>query len=373
MSEIHSPDLFNCVAGHLQKADGPRATVTGEPQWLQGDSHSLMLVLEYLIRRVAASSGAVELELRAETKGERAFIDLRWSGEVPAAAELNLWLAESLPALPGGAVGDILEQHGSEPWVQALPDGRVALRIPLQRPVRPEDEEAQDKLPPRPEFYDFDLLKGQEVSDQLASRSVRELSYVVFDTETTGLRPNHGDEIISIAAVRVTTGRVLSGETFESLVNPGRPIPKDSIRFHGITDEQVRDQPALAEVLPRFRSFAGDAVLVAHNAAFDMKFIKLKEGPCGVRFDNPVLDTMLLSLLIEGGDEDHSLDAICNRLNITVENRHSALGDALATAKVLSHLLDRLEATGVTTFGQLMRATNMEAELRFRAARFEQG
>jgi DNA polymerase-3 subunit epsilon len=165
--------------------------------------------------------------------------------------------------------------------VQALPEGRVALRIPLQRPVRPEEEEAPGKLPPRPEFYDFDLLKEQEVSEQLASRPVRELSYVVFDTETTGSRLAHGDEIITIAAVRVTKGRVLSGETFESLVNPGRPIPKDSIRFPGICDEQVRDQPPLAEVLPRFRNFAGDGVLVAHNAAFDMSSSSSKKRPAG--------------------------------------------------------------------------------------------
>jgi DNA polymerase-3 subunit epsilon len=68
---------------------------------------------------------------------------------------------------------------------------------------------------------------------------------------------------------------------------------------------------------------------------------------------------MLLSLLLEGDDGEHSLDEVCGRLNITFENRHSALGDALATAEVLSHFLDRLDAIGVTTFGQLMRTTNM--------------
>jgi len=312
------------------------------------------------------------VELRAETQGQRVFVDICWAGSVPAANDLKLWLAESIPGLKGGAVGEVLEYHGSEPWVQALSNGKVVLRIPLQRPARPEEEEPGGKLPPRPEFYDFDLFRGQAVSDELAGRPVRELTYVVFDTETTGLKPTHGDEIISIAAVRVTQGRLLTGETFESLVNPARPIPNDSIRFHGITDEQVRDQPAIGEVLPRFHTFAGDAVLVAHNAAFDMKFLRLKEAECGVHFDNPVVDTMLMSLLIEGIDEDHSLDAICERMDITVGGRHSALGDAIATGEVLSHFLDRLEAIGVRTFADLMRATNMEAELRFRAARFEQ-
>lgn len=372
MSDIHSPDLFNCVAGHLERAGGPTVRAASDPHWLQGDSHSLMLILEYLVVRVTTHGRVPEVELRAQSQGQRVFVDICWQGAVPAADDLKLWLAESIPGLKGGAVGEVLEYHGSEPWVQALADGEAMLRIPLQRPARLEEEEPADKLPPRPEFYDFDLFRSQDVSAELAARPVRELTYVVFDTETTGLKPTHGDEIISIAAVRVTQGRVLSGETFTSLVNPARPIPKDSIRFHGITDAQVSDQPPIGQVLPRFHTFAGDAVLVAHNAAFDMKFLRLKEAECGVRFENPLVDTMLLSLLIEGTDEDHSLDAICERLNITVEGRHSALGDAIATGEVLSHFLDRLEAIGVRTFADLMRATNMEAELRFRSARFEQ-
>jgi DNA polymerase-3 subunit epsilon len=371
-SDIHSPDLFNCVAAHLHERTGPIVQVLGEAQWLQGDSYSLMLVLEHLISRVASFAQVAQVMLQAQRKGQRVFVDVQWNGGVPAAEELTLWLSESLLELPGGTVGELLEHHGSEPWVQALDEGGSVLRIPLQAPATLQDEATTDKLPPRPEFYDFDLLQDQEISEELANRPVRELSYAIFDTETTGLKPAHGDEIIAIAAARVTQGRVLSGETFESLINPGRPIPKDSIRFHGITDEQVKDKPPIAEVLPSFHSFVGDAVLVAHNAAFDMKFLRLKEAQCGIRFENPVVDTMLLSLLIEGDDEDHSLDGICSRLGITVEGRHSALGDAIATAEVFSHFLDRLEAINVRTFGDLMRATNMEAELRFRTTRFEQ-
>ncbi|NJN45236.1 MAG: hypothetical protein HC808_00590 [Candidatus Competibacteraceae bacterium] len=204
----------------------------------------------------------------------------------------------------------------------------------------------------------------------LEDRPLRDLTYVVFDTETTGLKPTGSDEIIQIAAVRVTKGRVLSGETFDSLVNPGRSIPKDSIRFHGITEAMVKDQPPITQVLPQFHTFVGDAVLVAHNAAFDMKFLKLKEAQCGIQFQNPVIDSLLLSLLIEGEAEDHSLDGICERLNITLEHRHSALGDAIATAHVLVNLLDRLEAIGIKSFGEAMRVSSMEAKLRFRATRF---
>ena len=113
-------------------------------------------------------------------------------------------------------------------------------------------------------------------------------------------------------------------------------------------------------------------MLVAHNAAFDMRFLKLREAQCGVRFDNAVIDTLLLSLLVDGNDEDHSLDGICERLNVKIEGRHSALGDAMATAHVLVHLLERLHARGVHTFKDVMRATDMEDQLRARAHQFSQ-
>jgi DNA polymerase-3 subunit epsilon len=189
----------------------------------------------------------------------------------------------------------------------------------------------------------------------------------------TGLQPTQGDEIIQIGAVRVVKGRLLTGEGFERLVNPGRPIPPGSIKFHGLTDADVAGKPDIRAVLPEFRAYAGDAVLVGHNAAFDLKFISLKERVCGVRFGNPVLDTMLVSSMLDGGEEDHSLDALCDRYGITITGRHTALGDTIATAELLLKLMDRLEAKGLTTFGEVMKASNMAAELRHRGAVFAHG
>jgi len=163
--------------------------------------------------------------------------------------------------------------------------------------------------------------------------------------------------------VRIVNGRILTTETFERLVNPGRPIPEASIRFHGITDEMVRDKPPLAVVLPAFHLFAADAVLVAHNAAFDITFLyRAVEGT--LRFDQPVVDTLLLSAHLYPAEADHSLDAIAARLGLEVVQRHSALRDSLLAAAILLRLLDRCEERGITRLGQLIAATDMAGRLR---------
>ena len=368
LAEIHSPDLFACVAPRLETGHGVRLHHAGSPAWITGDSHQLMMALVELGAAAAARAGVGELEVEAGHRDVRGYLELRWHGEAVPERELDGWLDRPLGEAPDTTVRQVLERHACEPWSQALRDGRAVLHLPLPAADAPEDE--ADVAGHAPQLYDFDLMGGASLRGELGERRLKDLSYVVFDTETTGLRPAAGDEIISIAGVRVTQGRVLENEVFESLVNPGRPIPRDSIRFHGITDDQVAHEPPIARVLPRFREFAGDAVLVAHNAAFDMKFIKLKEAQCGLSFDNPVVDTLLLSLLVEGADEDHTLDGICDRLGIHIQERHSALGDAMATAHVLAHLLERLEARGLATFHQVMAATNMPEQLRIRGDQF---
>jgi DNA polymerase-3 subunit epsilon len=127
--------------------------------------------------------------------------------------------------------------------------------------------------------------------------------------------------------------------------------------IHGIQPEQLQGQPTIDAVLPAFHAFAQDTVLVAHNAAFDMRFLQLKEAATGVKFEQAVLDTLLLSAVLQPQQASHRLEAIAERLDVPVLGRHTALGDAMVTAEVFLKMLPLLQAQGITTLGQALEAS----------------
>lgn len=368
LADVYSLDLARSVARRLEP-DGIQLTAIGPPLWLLADAHALMLAIEHLARAVTAGNGIRELEIELREVGRRAFLDIAWTGEPLALAHIGPSLRDPLPGSVGRrSVNDIVEHHGGELWSERLADGRASLRVALRVSERPPQPEEPEPQVPRPEYYDFELLFAP--SSVLEDVPLRKMNYVVFDTETTGLRPTEGDELISIGAVRIVNGRILTGESFERLIDPGRDIPKVSIDIHGITPDMVAGKPPAELVLPQFRAFAGDAVLVAYNAAFDMKFLEMKEAKAGIRFDNAVLDPQLLSIYAQPEVQNHSLGAIAQQLGVEVIGRHTAVGDAITTAAVFVKLIDLLEARGVTTFGEAVKISSRMMEQRKRYLQF---
>ncbi|WP_299963834.1 exonuclease domain-containing protein [uncultured Roseobacter sp.] len=223
--------------------------------------------------------------------------------------------------------------------------------------------EQTERVAARPLVFDFDLMAAQEVRE-IADTPLSELCFVPFDTETTGLSVAQ-DDIVQIGAVRVLNGRMVDGETFECYVNPGRAIPPASTRIHHVTDAAVADAPDIGKAGRALHHFARGAVLVAHNALFDIGLLRKYEPRMGVTWDHAVLDTVLLSAVVFGTTEDHSLDALCARLGVTIPGhlRHTALGDARATGEALVKLLPLLEAKGTRCFGDLIQQTRQHGRL----------
>jgi DNA polymerase III subunit epsilon len=371
MGDIYTSNLLQNLADRLREQHGISASIVGLPQWMHGDSYSLVELLYRLIVRLSGFAETTSFELEAVAGERRVYLDVIWFGPVLPAAELNGWLDEKLEDVLGGlSLREIMDRHKTDLW--SLPDqpGQARLRLPLPPPTRPAVVQDIVSRPSRPEFYDFELLRRPLELGELGRRPLKSLTYVVFDTETTGLDPSGGDEIVAIAGVRIVNGRILTGESFERTVNPRRYIPKESIHFHGITDEMVKDKPPIEVVLPQFRAFVGDAVLVAHNAAFDLKFLKLREAECGVSFDMVVLDTLLLSCILHDYTPMHNLDVVAQRFGIPVQGRHTALGDSLVTAGCFLKMVDMLQAYGVFTLDQALAASERIVQVKVRQASF---
>ena len=365
LEDMRGTDLVAAARRRIEAARGLRtdSAEVDDVLWLKVDSFSLLQALAYLAGRLAEEYDIKIVWLRLTPADKRAHLDLVWSGQAVSTEALASW--ETDPIRVGSEIGslsvrDIVQRHGGEFWFErdrARQQAFFRFLLPLASAQEELDSSALLHHEGRPEYYDFDLFHVNELTRELDERRLTELSYTVFDTETTGLDPSSGDEIIQIGATRLVNGKLLKGECFEQLVDPRRPIDEASIPIHGITPDMVAGQPTIEKVLPAFHAFAHDTVLVAHNAAFDMRFLQLKENTTGVRFEQPVLDTLLLSALMHPNQESHRLEAIAERFGVKVSGRHTALGDAMVTAEIFLKLLPLLAEMGIHTLGQAREAT----------------
>jgi len=179
-----------------------------------------------------------------------------------------------------------------------------------------------------------------------------QVDFVIVDLETTGWEPEEA-AITEIGAVLVCGGRVRA--QFSSLVNAGGAIPKQVATLTGISDAMVASAPPLSTVLTGFLSFARGSVLAAHNAPFDVAFLTAACQACGLPWPEfQVLDTVELAHRVLGEEEvaDCKLATLAVHFDTRIRPRHRALPDALATADVLTALLRRLAATGVSTLAE---------------------
>ncbi|MCR5591129.1 MAG: PolC-type DNA polymerase III [Lachnospiraceae bacterium] len=175
-------------------------------------------------------------------------------------------------------------------------------------------------------------------------------SFVVFDLETTGFSPIDNN-IIEIGAVKIEGGKIT--DRFSTFVNPKEPIPYRIEKLTGINDKMVEDAPFVNDALTQFRSFIGDAVLVAHNASFDMGFLMAKEEAAGFDSVHSYVDTLGMSRLLVPEISKFKLDSLCKFFKVSLENHHRAVDDAEATAHIFLKLIGRLEEKGVRTLAGL--------------------
>ena len=343
LEDMLGADLVATAGRRIESQHGCQVSVeqVDPALWLRVDSYLLLQALAFLAGRLVEEYGVRRIELRLAREGEHGRLDLVWNGVAMSTETAMAWELEPMhaagQALPL-TVRDVVERHDGEFWFERERARHASLfrqLLPLARSAAPLAAEQVMHSDSRPEVYDFDLFAAREPDAELSERRLVDLSYTVFDTETTGLEPAAGDEIIQIGAARIVAGKLRREDCFEQLVDPQRDVPAASIPIHGIAPEALVGAPTIDAVLPAFYAYAGDTVLVAHNASFDMRFFELKQQRTGVRFEQPVLDTLLLSAVVHPQQASHRLEDIAARFGVPVLGRHTALGDALLTLSLI--------------------------------------
>ena len=333
-------------------------------QWVSTDAEALLDSFIHIARQLSEIHDVEGFHLGLRRPAGDAALALTWS-ETPLSSEtvhgmLFDAVATTAPGLDGHALRDLLARAGAE-FGYLRHAGRQAWTILLRLPTLPTADDVSASHPPladglHPDF-DFGLFDMElDANDGALDRPLVCLSGTVFDTETSGLNPAE-DAIIQIGAVRLLNQRLLVQETFNRLVDPERALTPENIAIHGIENARLQGCPTIANVLPAFHRFCADTVLIGHNVAFDLQFLKAQEARCGLAFNQPVLDTLLLSAVIHPDQLGHGLEDIAERLGVTLGERHDALADARMTGEIFLRMLPLLADLGITTLRQALEAS----------------
>ncbi|WP_141433451.1 PolC-type DNA polymerase III [Bacillus sp. 03113] len=191
---------------------------------------------------------------------------------------------------------------------------------------------------------------GVPITYNDADLTLEDATFVVFDVETTGLSAVY-DTIIELAAVKIQNGEII--DKFEAFANPHHPLSATTINLTGITDEMVENAPDVEVVLKRFHSWSSDAVLVAHNASFDMGFLNVGYKKIGLgKATNPVIDTLELGRFLYPDMKNHRLNTLSKKFDIELTQHHRAIYDAEATGYLLLKMLKDAHEKGINNHNQ---------------------
>ncbi|MBD5549174.1 MAG: PolC-type DNA polymerase III [Lachnospiraceae bacterium] len=239
--------------------------------------------------------------------------------------------------------------------VQAFPDANHVWED-LWKAEKEKRKEAGEDNPDKQDF--FKIIYGMEayLVDDLHEIVTGErgqdfeTDFVVFDIETTGFSPVN-NRIIEIGAVKVSGGEI--ADKYSTFVNPDVPIPFEIEKLTGINDSMVIDAPSIEEVLPEFLAFCEGAVLVAHNAEFDMSFIKENAMRQNLKREFTYVDTVGIARILLPHQGKHTLDAVAKTMGVSLENHHRAVDDAGATAEIFVKFIPMLKENGADTLAKV--------------------
>jgi len=205
----------------------------------------------------------------------------------------------------------------------------------------------------------------------LRALAIQDAIFTVLDTETTGLSVNEGHKIVSVGAIKIKNYQLIENEILDELINPEREIPFASRNIHYISDDQVKDKPNIYQLEKKINNFLESTILVGHNVDFDIGFIKKNAARTSLATTVKriaSIDTILLAAGLYPSLESYELSFLCDHFRIKTfdQIRHSALGDAVITARLFLFLLDTAKnRNNVHTLGELINLCKQGRQIHY--------